>query len=149
MPHRHGDRARPLLRAGATETKKEPIMKRFHVHVAVDDLDANVRFYSTVFGAQPTVQKPVYAQWMLGVARGSNRNDTAADKETLSRACSRGRSRRERTFLFDCFWRAADGAKAGLRQVDARGSAHQFRCLPARNEAGNRPPGLSGRFRRG
>ncbi len=40
-------------------------MKRFHVHVAVDDLDANVRFYSTVFGAQPTVQKPDYAKWML------------------------------------------------------------------------------------
>ena len=32
-------------------------MKRFHVHVSVDDLDANVRFYSTVFGALPTVLK--------------------------------------------------------------------------------------------
>ena len=40
-------------------------MKRFHVHVAVDDLAANVRFYSTVFGAPPTVQKPDYAKWML------------------------------------------------------------------------------------
>ena len=40
-------------------------MKRFHVHVAVDDLDANVRFYSTVFGARPTVQKADYAKWML------------------------------------------------------------------------------------
>ena len=40
-------------------------MKRFHVHVAVDDLEANVRFYSTVFGAQPTVTKPDYAKWML------------------------------------------------------------------------------------
>jgi catechol 2,3-dioxygenase-like lactoylglutathione lyase family enzyme len=40
-------------------------MKRFHVHVAVDDLEANVRFYSTVFGAQPTVSKPDYAKWML------------------------------------------------------------------------------------
>lgn len=40
-------------------------MKRFHVHVAVDDLEANVRFYSTVFGAQPTVQKLDYAKWML------------------------------------------------------------------------------------
>ena len=36
-------------------------MKRFHVHVAVDDLDANVRFYSTMFGAPPTVAKPDYA----------------------------------------------------------------------------------------
>lgn len=40
-------------------------MKRFHVHVAVDDLEANIRFYSTVFGVQPTVQKPDYAKWML------------------------------------------------------------------------------------
>ena len=40
-------------------------MKRFHVHVAVGDLQANIRFYSTVFGVQPTVQKPDYAKWML------------------------------------------------------------------------------------
>jgi catechol 2,3-dioxygenase-like lactoylglutathione lyase family enzyme len=40
-------------------------MKRFHVHVAVDDLEANVRFYSTVFGVQPAVQKPDYAKWMV------------------------------------------------------------------------------------
>jgi catechol 2,3-dioxygenase-like lactoylglutathione lyase family enzyme len=40
-------------------------MKRFHVHVAVDDLDANIRFYSTVFGLPPTVSKPDYAKWML------------------------------------------------------------------------------------
>jgi catechol 2,3-dioxygenase-like lactoylglutathione lyase family enzyme len=40
-------------------------MKRFHVHVSVDDLDANVRFYSTVFAAPPTVLKPDYAKWMV------------------------------------------------------------------------------------
>jgi catechol 2,3-dioxygenase-like lactoylglutathione lyase family enzyme len=40
-------------------------MRRFHVHVAVDDLEANVRFYSTVFASPPTVQKPDYAKWML------------------------------------------------------------------------------------
>jgi catechol 2,3-dioxygenase-like lactoylglutathione lyase family enzyme len=40
-------------------------MKRFHVHIAVDDLNANVRFYSDVFGAAPTVLKPDYAKWML------------------------------------------------------------------------------------
>jgi len=40
-------------------------MKRFHVHVAVNDLDANVRFYSAVFGAPPAVLKPDYAKWML------------------------------------------------------------------------------------
>jgi catechol 2,3-dioxygenase-like lactoylglutathione lyase family enzyme len=40
-------------------------MKRFHVHVAVDNLETNIRFYSTVFGRPPTVQKHDYAKWML------------------------------------------------------------------------------------
>ena len=40
-------------------------MKRFHVHVAVDDLEANIRFYSAIFGAPPTVAKPDYAKWMI------------------------------------------------------------------------------------
>jgi catechol 2,3-dioxygenase-like lactoylglutathione lyase family enzyme len=40
-------------------------MKRFHVHVHVGDLDASVRFYSMLFGQQPTVIKSDYAKWML------------------------------------------------------------------------------------
>ena len=40
-------------------------MKRFYVHVSVDDLDANVKFYSTVFGAPPTVVKRDYAKGMV------------------------------------------------------------------------------------
>jgi len=40
-------------------------MKRFHVHVAVGDLAAGVRFYSTLFGAEPAVVKDDYAKWML------------------------------------------------------------------------------------
>jgi lactoylglutathione lyase len=40
-------------------------MKRFHVHVSVQDLAASIRFYSSVFGTQPSVEKPDYAKWML------------------------------------------------------------------------------------
>ena len=40
-------------------------MKRPHVHVAVEDLAAFVRFYSALFAAEPTVAKPDYAKWML------------------------------------------------------------------------------------
>ena len=40
-------------------------MKRFHVHVSVDDIDASVRFYSSIFGTPPAVLKPDYAKWML------------------------------------------------------------------------------------
>ena len=40
-------------------------MKRLHVHVAVDELARSVRFYSMLFGTEPTVLKPDYAKWML------------------------------------------------------------------------------------
>jgi hypothetical protein len=40
-------------------------MKRFHVHVHVEDLEKSIRFYSTLFDAQPAVVKPDYAKWML------------------------------------------------------------------------------------
>ncbi|MGZ5098590.1 MAG: ArsI/CadI family heavy metal resistance metalloenzyme [Usitatibacter sp.] len=40
-------------------------MKRFHVHVAVPDLQESIRFYSTLFGAEPAVVKDDYAKWML------------------------------------------------------------------------------------
>lgn len=40
-------------------------MKRFHVHVAVNDLDKSIAFYSAMFGEQPDVIKPDYAKWML------------------------------------------------------------------------------------
>jgi catechol 2,3-dioxygenase-like lactoylglutathione lyase family enzyme len=40
-------------------------MKRLHVHIGVNDLTKSVRFYSTLFGAEPTVVKEDYAKWML------------------------------------------------------------------------------------
>ena len=40
-------------------------MKRLHVHVSVQDLAASIRFYRTLFGAEPAVTKADYAKWML------------------------------------------------------------------------------------
>ena len=40
-------------------------MMRFHVHVAVENLGVSVTFYSALFGAKPTVERPDYAKWML------------------------------------------------------------------------------------
>ena len=40
-------------------------MKRFHVHVAVPDLKESIRFYSAMFGTEPSIIKPDYAKWML------------------------------------------------------------------------------------
>ena len=40
-------------------------MKRMHVHVSVNDLGESVRFYSAMFGAEPSILKSDYAKWML------------------------------------------------------------------------------------
>jgi catechol 2,3-dioxygenase-like lactoylglutathione lyase family enzyme len=40
-------------------------MKRIHINVAVGDLGESVRFYSHLFGSEPSVLKPDYAKWML------------------------------------------------------------------------------------
>lgn len=40
-------------------------MKRFHVHVNVANLESSIRFYNTLFGAEPSVVKADYAKWML------------------------------------------------------------------------------------
>jgi hypothetical protein len=52
---------RTCLRAQPETT----LMKRFHVHVNVADLEASIGFYSTLFGSAPSVRKPDYAKWML------------------------------------------------------------------------------------
>jgi hypothetical protein len=40
-------------------------MKRFHVHLAVENLEQSIGFYSSLFASPPTVQKSDYAKWML------------------------------------------------------------------------------------
>lgn len=40
-------------------------MKRLHVHISVKELGKSIAFYSTLFDAQPSVEKNDYAKWML------------------------------------------------------------------------------------
>jgi len=40
-------------------------MKRFHVHVAVENLSESINFYSDLFGMKPTVERLDYAKWMI------------------------------------------------------------------------------------
>ena len=40
-------------------------MKRFHVHLHVDDLAQSIGFYSKLFAANPARQESDYAKWML------------------------------------------------------------------------------------
>jgi hypothetical protein len=56
--------SRPEGRGSGTAPRK-----RFHVHVAVENLDVSARFYSELFAAEPAVRKPDYAKWMLEYPR--------------------------------------------------------------------------------
>jgi len=40
-------------------------MKRFHVHMHVQNLQASIAFYTRLFSAQPTRVEADYAKWML------------------------------------------------------------------------------------
>ena len=40
-------------------------MKRFHIHVGVQNLNDTVQFYTTLFGQEPVKLKDDYAKWML------------------------------------------------------------------------------------
>jgi catechol 2,3-dioxygenase-like lactoylglutathione lyase family enzyme len=40
-------------------------MNRLHVHLHVNDIAQSVRFYSALFGAEPTKREGDYAKWML------------------------------------------------------------------------------------
>lgn len=40
-------------------------MSRLHIHISVDDMEKNIRFYSALFGSEPGVSKSDYAKWDL------------------------------------------------------------------------------------
>lgn len=40
-------------------------MKRFHLHMGVEDLESSIAFYTGLFGQKPSKVKTDYAKWML------------------------------------------------------------------------------------
>ncbi len=40
-------------------------MARMHLHISVADIVQNTRFYTALFGTEPTVVKPDYVKWEL------------------------------------------------------------------------------------
>lgn len=101
-------------------------MKRFHVHVAVGNLDEAVGFYSTLFDSPPSVLKTDYAKWMLedprvnfaisirGAAPGLDhlgiQVDSAAElREIATRLGAAGRSVLEQKDAACCYARGDKG----------------------------------------
>ena len=40
-------------------------MKRLHIHISVEDLEKSQKFYTALFGMEPTKQKDDYIQWLV------------------------------------------------------------------------------------
>ena len=83
-------------------------MQRLHLHVAVAALDPAVRFYSTLFGAKPTVLKHDYAKWRLEDPRVNFAISQRGREPGLAHLGIEVDSREE-----------LDGAFARLKQADA------------------------------
>src|SRR5680860_1780496 len=64
-------------------TFKESTMKRFHVHVHVDDLAKSIGFYSKLFAAEPARVEADYAKWMLEDPRVNFAISTRGNKPGL------------------------------------------------------------------
>lgn len=88
-------------------------MKRMHLHVAVEDLDRNVQFYSTLFGTGPTVLKPDYAKWMLEDPRVNFAVSKRATKSGLDHVGIQAENEAE---LADVHARLARADQAMLKQ---------------------------------
>ena len=55
-------------------------MKRFHVHMHVDDLAKSIAFYSRLFAAEPARVETDYAKWTLEDPRVNFAISTRGDK---------------------------------------------------------------------
>src|SRR5690554_3885611 len=55
----------PLTQQFHAIAKRSFVMKRFHAHLHVDDLNKSIDFYSKLFGAEPSRVESDYAKWML------------------------------------------------------------------------------------
>ncbi|MFC2951506.1 ArsI/CadI family heavy metal resistance metalloenzyme [Marinicaulis aureus] len=40
-------------------------MKRTHIHLSTDNLEASLAYYTALFGAEPVKREPDYAKWLL------------------------------------------------------------------------------------
>ena len=75
-------------------------MKRLHVHVAVDDLQKSIGFYSTLFAVDPTVLEVDYAKWMLDDPRVNFAISSRVPTETRTHVGQAGQTRPTYTLYF-------------------------------------------------
>lgn len=59
-------------------------MKRLHIHLSVKDLSKNIKFYSTMFGMEPSVEKDDYVKWVVDEPAVNFAISTRDNKEGLN-----------------------------------------------------------------
>jgi catechol 2,3-dioxygenase-like lactoylglutathione lyase family enzyme len=131
-------------------------MKRFHVHVAVEDLDATIRFYSTVFGMPPTVRKTDYAKWMVddprinfAISKGAGapgidhlgiQVDSGEELTLLREQVARAQIDAQDQTNASCCYARSDKYWTTDPQGIAWETFHTLESIPVRGEAGRPQP---------
>ena len=131
-------------------------MSRLHLHIAVDDLDRNIRFYTAMFGAEPTITTDDYAKWELadpsvnfaisdrarktGLDHAGIQADSAEELEALqARLEAAGIAGREQSGTACCYARSDK-----YWSLDPQGIAweafHTLDSIPTFNESGDEAP---------
>lgn len=59
-------------------------MKRLHIHISVEDLEKSIKFYSALFGMEPTKLKEDYAQWLVDDPAVNMAISSGRDKKGLN-----------------------------------------------------------------
>jgi hypothetical protein len=99
-------------------------MKRFHVHLHVDNLQASIGFYSRLFAASPARVETDYAKWMLEDPRVNFAISTRGSKPGLDHLGFQTDTAEELVLLRQ----EADGADMSLIDVG------ETTCCYARSE---------------
>jgi catechol 2,3-dioxygenase-like lactoylglutathione lyase family enzyme len=131
-------------------------MKRFHVHMHVDDLAKSIAFYSKLFAAEPARVEPDYAKWMLEDPRVNFAISTRGGKagvdhlgfqveEAGELAELKARARRADMALLDegattCCYARSDKHWITDPQGVAWEHFHTLGNIPLFNEAAAQPP---------
>lgn len=59
-------------------------MKRIHIHTSTNDLPSTIQYYSALFAAPPSLEKPDYAKWLLDDPRVNFSVSNRASKTGVS-----------------------------------------------------------------
>ncbi|UPT78583.1 VOC family protein [Sulfurovum sp. XGS-02] len=59
-------------------------MKRLHIHISVEDLEKSIKFYTALFGMEPTKLKEDYAQWLVDDPAVNMAISSGKDKKGLN-----------------------------------------------------------------